>query len=186
MRGKKVGDARLIYIFAATVVLVKGCSWRSFHQCSWSFIHTGTQRAQLVIRHSIRHCADISHSIFTGSATKVLLAPSSSRSSAAGTLSNFLKLIATELQKLDLKSYELQATCCCACAKLPLVCFQVPSCFFIFPVTSRFLQPSWPLLEFHKSHFLVALPLLPLWELSLGTGNLEYSCFPVGVSYYQR
>lgn len=125
MRGKKVGDARLIYIFAATVVLVKGCSWRSSHQYSWSFIHTGTQRAQLVIRHSIRHCADISHSIFPRSATQVLLALSPSRSSAVGTLSHFLKLIATELQKLDSKSYERQATCRCACAKWPLVCFQV-------------------------------------------------------------
>lgn len=66
-------------------------------------------RAQLFIRHSIRHCAYIFHSIFAMSVRKVLLiVPFSSRSSSSiEKLSNLHKVIATELQKLDLTSYKL-------------------------------------------------------------------------------
>lgn len=96
-----MGDARLIYIFAATLVLAE----LLLEELPSVFLVLHTHRdikGPASHQASVRHRADIPHSIFTRSATKVLLVSSSSRSSAVGKLSNFLKIIATELQKLDL------------------------------------------------------------------------------------
>lgn len=180
MKGKEVGDARLIYVFAATEIIIQVLSMEGqVYQCSWSFIHIGTwnntYKGPDYLSGTLWGSLRIYLIQSAISVRNILLAPFSSRGSRGlENLGNLFKVMANELQNLYLRSYRPHAICCCPCAML---LWGIVRFYEVF--SSSQLPPAslnCPGFSQNSSDS----TFLPTASFSLLSWNLGYLCLPHG------